>query len=121
MKFNAWNKETKTMHIDILNPDNWSFSFLNQDIFTWLQFTGLKDKSGKEIYKGDIVSGNWWSSYTYKGEIKFGITTDLHYDFYGWFVEYIDHNKHVSNQTIEDICKEFQRIGNVYQHPELLK
>lgn len=33
IKFKAWNKETNTMHPFINSTENWSFSFLNQDIF----------------------------------------------------------------------------------------
>jgi hypothetical protein len=79
------------------------------------QYTELKDKNDNEIYEGDIVTGCWWSGYIYDGVIKFGTTKDLDYNFYGWYVEYTNHNGWTSNESIHKICKSFQIIGNIYQ------
>lgn len=86
---------------------------LNQD-FVLMQFTGLKDKSGKEIYEGDIIQNSakvtWWIEWD-DGKARWayrrgGISTQAYPRT--WF-----------GLTYSSAIKS-EVIGNIYENPELL-
>jgi len=80
-----------------------------------MQFTGLTDKNGKEIYEGDICKAKkfMFSGYKHDG-------TEEYEDFIGE-VTFDDYAFFVGELPFMGIDKStFEIIGNIYQHPELL-
>lgn len=83
-----------------------------QDDIQLMQYTGIKDKNGVEIYEGDILK------FAGKAKHKLSIVK-WHNGRLGWRLNII-HPK-VDNSWNVIKGQEQEVIGNIYNNPELLK
>jgi len=88
-----------------------------------MQYTGLKDKNGKEIYEGDIIITN---DYPFMDEGKQSYVAIVEWLFAGFHrtLKCVNKNKRGGSDGINEPLEEgeyFEVIGNIYENPELLK
>jgi uncharacterized phage protein (TIGR01671 family) len=121
IKFRIWSEREKEM---ICNSSNifislegkiWISDYRIKDYseisdYGLMQYTGMKDKNGIEIYEYDIVKtpAGYWRDNFIKANV--GI------------IEYLDMEFFVTC-PIPEYCQfnEFEIIGNIYENPELLE
>ena len=80
------------------------------------QYTGLKDKNGKEIYEGDILEDEW-------------VIIKVLYELDGFYGQVIKLKKICGTEVglkyklsfFQDDENDLEVMGNIYDNPELLK
>ena len=87
------------------------------------QYTGLKDKNGKEIYEGDIDSK--WGVVMFGDYVSGKDDWGINYSTTGFYVKYKDgsgmagiHNNDFDSEATSygiNASKDFEVIGNIYE------
>jgi len=137
IKFRAWNKTKNKMIIvkDIItvdeklkvNNDNWDWY---KDEYILMQYTGLNDKEGREIYERDIVNVVGVISkeqYEVKKdfiEINTPQLGNILIYAYVLYCRKTDYKQLMAIETTTGLLSgtvKYEVIGNIYENPELLE
>lgn len=121
IKFRIWHKETKKMYnvvkltYDFLYNDRpylYAKSYCKDGAIatfeskTLMQYTGLLDIQGKEIYEGDIVS------YDHEYNGREGAIDEVVWDEHGILLDDLLYLNGAKNIKV---------IGNIYENPDLIE
>ncbi|AFK87435.1 MULTISPECIES: YopX family protein [Thermoanaerobacterium] len=128
IKFRVWDKRRKMWLGDTevcmygdgsiyVLGDGWQ-DITNDDNYEIVRYTGLKDKTKKEIYERDILRCKIWNPMSCERDCVLEVVVIWDQSVGSW--EFKDIRRKFANVSwifIDDV----EIIGNIYQNPELLK
>lgn len=114
-KFRAWDAELGKMGYFVLE-DGFDESWLHGTVL--MQYTGVKDRTGREIYEGDLLE--WRIPYNRPDRTGDMISRHV--------VKWGNHSEPIDNEELEYVGfnidwsdQSSTVVGNIYENPELLK
>lgn len=133
IKFRAWDKNNQRMidlgtygalkrtlqgEAKLVFGENFHDDFIDFGIdvkdFELMQFTGLQDRNGKDIYEGDIL----------RLESSYHKTYEVYWNDDRWGLRHgnedYDNGDYYRGDDINN-WHEFEIVGNIYANPDLLK
>jgi uncharacterized phage protein (TIGR01671 family) len=132
IKFRAWHKAHQRMYysdfvVKFTGTLLWWVSehgydeLMGTDKAIPMQFTGLKDKNGKEIYEGDVVEELEDSYYSIEEDDDREVLGKfvIEYDVNGFWPKHRESNEYGWGE--DDAKDNFRVIGNIYENPELIE
>lgn len=127
IKFRAWDVERKSwmneqdVYNEVQEQGRWNPE--RGQFYKLMQFTGLYDKNGKEIYEGDVLK---WRCSTSESKSKVMLRT-VSIDWGCWptshgyaITIYINGEKYASGKSYWN-NEDREIIGNIYENTELIK
>lgn len=97
--------DTKKCTSERIDFDNNSVEINTKDRYSFLQYTGLNDVKGREIYEGDIICEQYGEYY--KVVFKNG--------------SFRAEDEEYSLDLMDLVAQKCEVIGNIYENPELIK
>lgn len=111
----------------MLHNVSFLYTIFHNPKFTLMQFIGLQDKNGKDIYEGDIIKrkdsdkigviqfarGVFGINWDYKENSNPEWNNGRMYGSWGAL--------HNLRSVDDDILQKFEIIGNIYENPELME
>ena len=126
IKVRGWDGKNLLEPQDLTqNGKHWKW--LGKKDVLLMQYTGLKDKNGKEIYEGDIVKSVSELVKLRNGKKTGKYRTEIYYIVYiekeaRFAIQKRGEEKHEVFHLSQEILTEYYEvIGNIYENPELLK
>ena len=107
IKFRAWDKKRKEIiYFDLKLLADESLSFYNEQIKNnnVMQFTGLHDKNGREIYEGDV-----WERSGFIGKVVF--------EHSGWVIVTLPSSRFIEYPAFYSNASTGEIIGNIHENP----
>ena len=123
IKFRAWDKIDNKMYDIIGYSKIGNYLIPNEEIVFFnnkvskisdcviMQYTGLKDCNGKEIYEGDIDKYGYVVTYVADTNESLGMNC-------GW---YLQRNDFESWDELKCNSEEIEIVGNIFETPKLVK
>lgn len=128
LRFRAWDKEFKEMvQVDALVFDEQVIkatykngNVVKEDLknYVLMQSTGLKDKNGKEIFEGDILTTGKRTGVVKKHRTLGFYINDARGDNW-WFGSDVDLAEF--EDFTRDVARKIGILGNIYTNPELVE
>lgn len=120
IKFRAWDKNHKFMFSGTTIKEMIEGQANIHENIELMQYTGLKDNNGKEIYEGDIVK--WSDKDCVDGDLLIEFSEVVYKD--GAFMARNIEGSYPEVQTLSDYMgsdtEKVEVIGNIYDNPELI-